>query len=214
MSDRVIAAMAECEKVCPQVHLPVQSGSDRVLRAMNRTYTVDRYRRIVADLRAAIPELALTTDVIVGFPGETDDDFERTVSLLREARYDSAFLFKYSARPDTKAFRWGDTIAEERKGTRLTRLIELQQAISREINETWLGREVEVLVEGPAERRPARRAGQLFGKSPQFKSVVFANDGTPAGMLRRVRIVAATSATLMGEPSEARATESALVQIG
>jgi len=214
MSDRVIAAMAECEKVCPQVHLPVQSGSDRVLRAMNRTYTVDRYRRIVADLRAAIPELALTTDVIVGFPGETDDDFERTVSLLREVRYDSAFLFKYSARPDTKAFRWGDTIAEERKGTRLTRLIELQQAISREINETWLGREVEVLVEGPAERRPARRAGQLFGKSPQFKSVVFANDGTPAGMLRRVRIVAATSATLMGEPSEARATESALVQIG
>ena len=103
MSDRVIAAIAECHKVCPQVHLPLQSGSDRMLDAMDRTYTLEQYLAIVAKLRAAIPGLALSTDIIVGFTGETEEDFERTLQVMSEVRYDSAFLFKYSARPDTKA---------------------------------------------------------------------------------------------------------------
>jgi tRNA-2-methylthio-N6-dimethylallyladenosine synthase len=211
MGARVIEAMAGCGKVCPQVHLPLQSGSDTVLSAMNRTYTLDQYRRIVDELRAAIPDLALSTDLIAGFPGETEEVFELTLAALREFRYDSAFLFKYSARPDTKAWRRTETVSEEEKGRRLTRLIDLQQAISAERNDAWIGREVEVLVEG----RARRDSGQLFGKSPQFKTVVFADNGSPPGTLRRVRVLGATSNTLIGEAVGGSAPAAVpLVQIG
>ena len=214
MSGRVIAAMAECPKVCPHAHLPLQSGSDRVLEAMNRTYTVGRYLGIVAELRAAIPGIALSTDVIVGFPGETEQDFERTAELMREVRFDSGFLFKYSARPDTKAYRRPETVPERQKGERLTRLIELQRAISGEINDRWLGREVEVLVEGPSRRGHGNgHPGQLQGKSPDFKTVVFPDDGTPAGALRAVRIVGATPATLLGEAATPPARGPALIRV-
>jgi tRNA-2-methylthio-N6-dimethylallyladenosine synthase len=208
MSERVIAAIAGCAKVCPQVHLPLQSASDAVLEAMQRTYTLSQYRDVVARLRAAIAGVALSTDIIVGFPGETEEDFERTAAYMREVRYDSAFLFKYSARPDTKAWRREETASEEEKGRRLEHLIAQQQAISGLLNDRLIGHEVEVLVEGPA-RRPARPgstssrergAGQLFGKSAHFKTVVFEDDGTPAGTLRRVRVMAATPLTLIGEP--------------
>ena len=209
MSDRVIAAIAECAKVCPQVHLPLQSGSDRVLEAMDRTYTLERYLGIVARLRAAIPDLALSTDIIVGFTGETENDFERTLQVMREVRFDSAFLFKYSARPDTKAWRWVETVEDAVKSDRLERLIALQQGISGELNDRWLGRTAEILVEGPARRNPE----QLFGKSAQFKSVVFPADGTPAGTLRSLRIVGATPITLFGEPLEA-ARPAPLVTLG
>jgi tRNA-2-methylthio-N6-dimethylallyladenosine synthase len=212
MSERVIAAIASSSKVCPQVHLPLQSASDRVLEAMQRTYTLDQYRDVVARLRAAVPSLALSTDIIVGFPGESEADFERTAVYMREVRYDSAFLFKYSARPDTKAWRWEENVSEEEKGRRLEILIAQQQAISGALNDRLIGREVEVLVEGPARRAPRhperrgststreRGEGQLFGKSAHFKTVVFSDDGTPAGSLRRVRVMAATSQTLIGEP--------------
>ena len=208
MSARVIDAIAGGAKACPQVHLPLQSASDPVLRAMQRSYTLDQYREVVARLRAAIPGLALSTDIIVGFPGETEEDFERTAAYMREVRYDSAFLFKYSARPDTKAFRSAETVSEEEKGRRLERLIAQQQGISGAINDRMIGREVEVLVEGPARRRGAseastRGAGQLFGKSEHFKTVVFDDDGTPAGTLRRVRVVGATPITLIGEAVKA-----------
>jgi tRNA-2-methylthio-N6-dimethylallyladenosine synthase len=195
MSERLIAAMAECEKVCPHVHLPLQSASDRVLAAMGRGYTLATYRAVLARLRAAIPELAVSTDIIVGFPGESDEDFEATAAYMREARYDSAFLFKYSARPDTKAWRSDETVSEEAKGARLSALIDQQQRISALRNDAWIGREVEVLVEGPARRND----GQLFGRSRQFKGVAFTDDGTPAGTHRRVRILGATSNTLVGE---------------
>ena len=210
MSERTIAAMAECPKVCPHVHLPLQSGSDAILTAMNRTYTVERYRGLVATLRERIPGVALTTDLIVGFPGETDADFERTVGVMREVRWDSAFLFKYSARPDTRAWRWTETVDEEEKSRRLTRLIDLQLAISAEIHDRWIGREVEVLVEGQARRDP----GQLHGKSADFKTVVFADDGTPAGTLRRVRVTGATSRTLIARaPAPVCAPAPALIPI-
>ncbi|HEY3215240.1 MAG TPA: tRNA (N6-isopentenyl adenosine(37)-C2)-methylthiotransferase MiaB [Candidatus Eisenbacteria bacterium] len=217
MTERVVTAMAECAKVCPQAHLPLQSGSDRLLKAMNRTYTVDRYRRIVADLRAAIPGIALSTDVIVGFPGETEQDFAHTADLMREVRFDSAFLFKYSARPDTKAYRWPETVPEQDKGERLTRLIELQRAISGEINDRWLGREVEVLVEGPSRRGGGDSDGrgrQLHGKTPHFKTVVFPDDGTATGALQAVRIVGATPATLLGQAAGPPALRPALLQVG
>lgn len=210
MSDRVVAAMAGCDKVMPQVHLPLQSGSDRILEAMNRTYTLAAYRDVVARLRAAIPGLALSTDVIVGFPGETQADYEATLELMREIRFDSAFLFKYSARPDTRAWKWDETVPEEEKTARLTRLIDFQHAISGEINDALIGSEVEVLVEGNARRD----AGQLYGKSPHFKTVVFDDDGTPPGALRRVRVLGATPITLLAESAAARKRDPGLVQLG
>ncbi len=196
MSERVIAAMAECAKVCPQLHLPLQSASDRVLAAMQRSYTLDQYRAVAARVRAAIPGVALSTDLIAGFPGETEDDFRRTLDCVRELRWDSAFLFKYSARPDTRAFRMGDDVSEEEQGRRLQALIDAQHAISGEIHDAMLGRTVEVLVEGRARRDEA----QLFGKSEHFKSVVMPDDGTPAGALKRARVVGSTPITLFAEP--------------
>jgi tRNA-2-methylthio-N6-dimethylallyladenosine synthase len=210
-SERLIAAHAECPKLCPHVHLPLQSASDRILAAMERTYTLERYREIVAALRSRVPGIALSTDIIVGFPGETEEDFEGTAAYLGEVRYDSAFLFKYSARPDTRAWRWPETVSEEEKGRRLERLIAIQHAISGELNDAWVGRETEVLVEGPARRN----GDQLYGKTPQFKAIVFPDDGTPAGTLKRVRVLGATPVTLVAEAVRPRDTAApALVAIG
>ena len=208
-SDRMIEAIAECTKVCSQVHLPLQSGSDRMLSAMGRTYTMAEYRALVAKLRAALPGAGLSTDIIVGFPGESEADFALTEDYLRETRFDSAFLFKYSARPDTRAYPLPETVDESEKGRRLQRLIDLQHAISGEINDGWIGREVEVLIEGPARRNPE----QFYGKTEQFKAVVWPRDGTPAGTLARLRIVGATPVTLFGEPIAARRSEPALISL-
>jgi tRNA-2-methylthio-N6-dimethylallyladenosine synthase len=211
VTPRMIEALATSPKVCPQVHLPLQSASDTILKAMNRTYDLAQYREVAAALRAAIPGVALSTDIIVGFPGETEADYERTLDYLREERFDSAFLFKYSARPDTKAFHWPETVSEEDKGRRLQRLIDLQQSISAERNDAWLGRDVEVLVEGAARRGDH----QLYGRSPQFKAVVFPDDGTPPGELRTVRVVGTTSNTLIAAPATAHTTPAApLLAIG
>jgi tRNA-2-methylthio-N6-dimethylallyladenosine synthase len=193
MSERVIDAMAECPAVAPQLHLPVQSGSDRVLEQMARDYTVASYEELVGRLRARVPGLALSTDVIVGFPGEDDADFAATEALLRRTRYDSAFLFKYSPREGTRAFRWDDSVPDDEKGRRLARLIAVQESISAEINARLVGHEVEVLVEGPA-RRPA---DWMAGKTPQMKTVVFAGPASPGDVVR-VRVEAATSHTLSG----------------
>jgi len=209
MSDRVIAAMAECPKVMPQVHLPLQSASDRILDAMRRTYTFSEYRAVVERLRAAIPGIGLSTDIIVGFPGETEEDFEQTSAAMREIGYDSAFLFKYSARPGTKAFTWVETVSEEAKGRRLTALIDQQQRISGAANDRLIGHDVEVLVEG----RARRNEHQLHGKSAHFKTVVFEDDGTAVGALRQVRIVAATPLTLIGRPASNAVTGPPLVSI-
>ncbi len=209
MSARVIAAMAECPKVMPQVHLPLQSGSDRILEAMRRTYTRADYLDVVERLRAAIPGLALSTDIIVGFPGETADDFEHTAATMREVGFDSAFLFKYSARPDTRAWSWPETVDEAEKGRRLTALIDLQQRLSAASNDATVGHDVEVLVEG----RARRNLDQLHGKSAHFKTVVFEDDGSATGELRRVRIVAATPLTLIGTTRVRAMASESLVSI-
>src|SRR2546427_8436192 len=146
MSARVIDAMAECPAVAPQLHLPVQSGSDRVLGRTGREDTRAGYEDLVARLRARGPGLALSTDVIVGFPGEDEDDFASTEALVRRVRYDAAFLFKYSPREGTRAWKWGDTVPEDEKGRRLQRLVALQESISAEINRRLVGAEVGVLV--------------------------------------------------------------------
>ncbi len=194
MTDTVIEAMASCAKVCPQLHLPVQSGSDRVLAQMERGYSAAEYLALVARLRRAIPDIALTTDIIVGFPGETVVDFLATCALMRTVRYDSAFMFKYSARSGTKAFKWPETVSEEDKGRRLQAIIALQEEQSVAINKAMIGATTEVLVEGPARRHD----GWLAGKTPQFKTAVFPANGACAGELTRVRITETTAHTLMG----------------
>jgi tRNA-2-methylthio-N6-dimethylallyladenosine synthase len=180
--------------VCPQLHLPLQSGSDAVLARMARGYTVDEYLRLVERLRAAKPGLALTTDIIVGFPGEVEADFDATRALMQAVRYDSAFMFKYSRRAHTKAAAWDETVSESEKGRRLQAIIELQERISAEINELLIGATFDVLIEGPARRRD----GWLAGKTPQFKTAVFPANGANAGHSVPVRIADTTAHTLIG----------------
>jgi tRNA-2-methylthio-N6-dimethylallyladenosine synthase len=172
MSEATIEVMASEPKVQPYLHLPVQSGSDRILAAMERGYTVSEYLDLVERLRAAIPGLALSTDIIVGFHGETESDFQATLKLVRTVRYDSAFSFKYSVREHTRAHRLGDSVSEEEKGRRLAELIAMQEAISLERNRELIGETFPVLVEGPARRGE----GRMAGKTPQFKTTVFAGD--------------------------------------
>jgi tRNA-2-methylthio-N6-dimethylallyladenosine synthase len=198
MTDAVVDAMADCDAVMPQLHLPVQSGSDAVLARMARDYTVDAYERLVDRLRARVPGIALSTDVIVGFPGETDDDFAATESLMTRVRYDSAFLFKYSRRDGTRAAKWPDDVAEPVKATRLERLIALQERISGERNRALVGETVEVLVEGPAKRPD----GWMTGKSRDFRTVVLPGPAAP-GDLIDVRVASATSHTLSGKEAHA-----------
>jgi tRNA-2-methylthio-N6-dimethylallyladenosine synthase len=193
MRDSAIAALASCRSVCPQLHLPVQSGSTPVLQRMERGYNADEYLRLVERLRTAVPDLALSTDIIVGFPGETERDFEATLELMRAVRFDSAFMFKYSRRDHTKAGKWDETVSEAEKAQRLQAVIALQEGIGAEINAEWVGREVEVLVEGPARRRE----GWLAGKTRHFKTAVFPADGSTPGDLVRVRVAHSTAHTLV-----------------
>jgi len=193
MSDSVIEAMATEPKVQPSLHLPVQSGSDRVLAAMERGYTVDEYLRLVERMRAAIPGIALSTDIIVGFHGEEDADFRATLDLMAALRYDSAFSFKYSLRENTRAFKLGDTVSDEEKGRRLVEVIALQERVSAERNRALAGERFAVLVEGPARRG----GGMLAGKTPQFKTAVFAAaDSIRPGDTVTVHVDSATAHTL------------------
>jgi tRNA-2-methylthio-N6-dimethylallyladenosine synthase len=193
MSTSVIEAIAAEPKVQPYLHLPVQSGSDKVLEAMGRGYRVDEYRALVDRLRTAIPELALSTDVIVGFHGESERDFEATLGLLREIRFDSAFIFKYSRREHTKAYKLGDTLSETEKRDRLATAIALQESISLERNQSLVGRQFPVLIEGEARRG----SGMLSGKTPQFKTAVFpAVQSLRPGNTVSVQIESATSHSL------------------
>ncbi len=195
MSDSAIEAMATESKVQPHLHLPVQSGSDRVLAAMGRDYSLAEYLDLVARLRAAIPALALSTDIIVGFHGEEDADFQATLELMKRVRYDSAFTFKYSRRENTRAYKHGESVSETEKGLRLSAVIALQEAISLERNRAIIGVDYPVLVEGPARRG----GGMLAGKTPQFKTVVFpARSGIGPGDTVRVRIELATAHSLTG----------------
>jgi tRNA-2-methylthio-N6-dimethylallyladenosine synthase len=195
MTADVIDAMASCDKVCPHLHLPVQSGSTAVLDRMERGYTTDDYLRLVERIRSAIPDIALTTDIIVGFPGETESDFQATLELMRTVRYDQAFMFKYSRREHTKAFKWEETVSEDEKSRRLQAVIELQEGVSSEVNRATIGRDVDVLVEGTARRRE----GWLFGKTAHFKTAVFPAHGAAPGDVVRVRVADSTARTLIGK---------------
>ncbi len=189
MTDRAIEAMASCKKVCRHLHLPLQSASDPVLERMRRQYTVGEYRHLVRRLREAMPDLSLTTDIIVGFPGETEEDFRLTYDFLEEMRYDSAFLFKYSAREGTRAYRWGDILSEEEKNRRLEEIIALQERITVEANREWVGRIADVMVEGESRRSDSEWYG---------RTVVFPRNGERPGEIVPVTIEEARTHTLVG----------------
>jgi tRNA-2-methylthio-N6-dimethylallyladenosine synthase len=191
--DPVIAAIAECASVCEHVHLPLQSGSSRLLKAMRRTYTRERYLALVEKLRAAIPDLAVGTDIIVGFPGETEAEFRETLEVVEEVGYDSAFTFVYSPRAGTEAAAMPDQVAHEVKIERMERLVEVVQRGARTRNAGRVGRSEEVLVEGPSRTDDSL----LRGRTRRNTTVNFRGAAQP-GELVDVLIESATSTTLRG----------------
>ncbi len=196
MSDETLRVIAETPNVCRHIHLPVQSGSNRILKLMNRKYTREWYLDRVAAIRRMIPDCALTTDIFTGYCGETEDDHRQSLSLMREVGYDSAFMFKYSERPGTyAATHLKDDVPEEVKVRRLNEIIRLQTEMSAAANRRDEGREFDVLVEGTSKRS----RDQLFGRTGQNKVVVFDRGDHRIGQTVRVRITGSTSATLFGE---------------
>ena len=190
----LIRAMAECDAVCEHTHLPLQSGSSRMLKRMRRTYTRERYLALVERMRAAIPDLALTTDLIVGFPGETEGDFQETIEVVEEVGFDGAFTFVYSPRAGTEAAEMPDPVPDDVKRARVERLIEVVQRVAHERNQLRVGRVEEVLVEGPSRTDPSL----LRGRTRRNTTVNFVGASKP-GELVEARITGATSTTLRGE---------------
>jgi tRNA-2-methylthio-N6-dimethylallyladenosine synthase len=191
----LIECIRDCPKVMEHVHLPLQSGDNDVLREMKRVYTLESYRAIVDELRSVVPGVTITTDVIVGFPGETDEQFEATMEAFRQLRFDGAYMFAYSTRPGTPAGDREDQVPPAVKKERLNRLIALQNDITCEINETYMGRELEVLVEGPSPKKP----DLLQGYSREFKMVHFPGSASRVGRLAKVRV---TGSALWGLSAE------------
>jgi tRNA-2-methylthio-N6-dimethylallyladenosine synthase len=198
VDERLVRTMAEEPAVCRQLHLPVQSGSDRILKRMVRRYTAADFMERVRLVRAAVPGIALSTDVIVGFPGETEEDFEATLGLMREVRFDDAYLYRYSLRDGTPATRFParDFVDHATSGRRLETAIELHRSLQREIAESELGEVREVLVE-----RSARTVGDLLGRTETGKMVAFPGESDRVGTYLDVRLIATTGATFVGEPT-------------
>ena len=196
MSDETLRVIAEMPNVCKHIHLPVQSGSDRILKLMNRKYTREWYMDRVAAIRRIIPDCGLSTDIFVGYHSETEEDHQLSLDLMREVGYDSAFMFKYSERPGTYASKHlPDDVPEEEKIRRLNELIALQTEISAQQNKKDEGKEFDVLVEGFSKR--SRQ--QLCGRTEQNKMVVFDKGSHHIGEMVHVKIINSTSATLIGE---------------
>lgn len=204
MSDDTLRVIAEEPNVCRHIHLPVQSGSDRILKLMNRKYTREWYLGRVAAIREIVPDCGLSTDIFAGYCSETIDDHQQSLSLMEECGYDSAFMFKYSERPGTYAAgHLRDDVPEKEKVRRLEELIALQNRLSLESNERCVGREYEILAEGVSKRSRE----QLFGRTEQNKVVVFDRGKVRPGQYVRVKITGASSATLQGELVASQETE-------
>lgn len=196
MSDRLLEVMSRYDNICKAIHLPAQSGSSVVLERMNRKYTREWYLDRIAAIRRYMPDCAITTDLIAGFCGETEEDHLQTLSLMREVGYESAYMFKYSERPNTFSARhFTDDVPDEVKGRRLNEIIALQNELSVESNRRDVGKEFTILVEGESKRSPE----QLCGRTSQNKMVVFDRGDHKAGDYVRVRITGSSSATLFGE---------------
>ena len=199
MSDETLEVIAQVPNVCKHIHLPVQSGSSRILKLMNRKYTREWYLDRIAAIRRIVPDCAISTDLFCGFHSETEEDYQETLSLMREVGYDSAFLFKYSERPGTyAASHLEDNVPEEEKVRRLQGMIDLQNKLSEESNLRDIGKTFEVLIEGFSKRSRE----QLFGRTSQNKVVIFDKKNYHVGQFIKVKIHKASSATLFGEPVE------------
>lgn len=195
LSDKLIQAFVDCDKLCNYIHLPVQAGSDRVLRRMNRKYTREKYLDVVERLRKAVPDIAISTDIIVGFPGETEEDFEETLSLVRSVKYDSAFTFLYSVRQGTPAAEYEDQIPEEVKHQRFDRLVDAVNADSAEKNAAYRGRIERVLVEGVSKKNE----NTLTGRTESFKLVDFEGGRELIGQMVDVEITEGKTFSLTGK---------------
>lgn len=194
LSDELIACFGELPHLCNQLHLPVQAGNNRILERMNRRYTREHYMELVSKVRSVCPDIGLTSDIIVGFPGETYEEFEDTLSLIRNVRYDSAFTFIYSPRPGTKAAAMPDDTPYEEKSRRIQMLIDLQQEITTDVCRQHIGKVEQVLVEGVSARDPEF----VCGKTTRGHMVNFPGN-LSAGQMANVRIVSAGRSTLRGE---------------
>jgi tRNA-2-methylthio-N6-dimethylallyladenosine synthase len=193
ISLKLIETMVSLSKVCEHLELPVQSGDNDILKAMRRGYTVERYRELVHTIRRKVPQISLSTDIIVGFPGETDEQFERSLSLVQEMRFGVVHVAAYSPRPGTIAWReYQDNIPAEVKKERLSKIEELQTTIASEINSQLQGKEVEVLVEG-------RKKGKWFGRTRSNKLVFFEDGGDWLGQLARIQIEKTSPWSLGGQ---------------
>lgn len=200
LSDELIACFGDCKKLCHNIHLPVQSGSDEVLRRMNRHYNRQRYMEIVEKLRATCPDLSISTDIIVGFPGETEEDFQDTLSLVREVEYDSAFTFIYSPRVGTPAAKYDDQIPENIKHERFDRLVDEVNRCSAKKNSEYLGKIVTVMVDGPSKND----AGAWSGRTDTFKLVNFTSEEPlTEGQMVSVRITETKTFSLDGKKVDA-----------
>jgi len=195
MSNEILDAVATLDKVCPHLHFPAQSGSDRILAAMNRGYTSDDYRNLAKRARTRIPDVALASDFIVGFPGETDADFQATLELVEEMRYQQAFIFKYSPRPGSKSADWPDDVPDAVKRERNQILLAAQRQVDTERRAALVGTDVEILVDGVSKQD----AANMSGRTPQNDIVVFKSGATETGTLVRLRINDSTPLTLFGE---------------
>ena len=199
MSDETLQVIAQHTNLCKFIHLPVQSGSNRILKLMNRKYTREWYLDRIAAIRRILPDAAISTDVFCGFHSETIEEHQETLSLMREVGFDSAFMFKYSERPGTHAQKHlPDNISEEEKVRRLNEIIALQTQLSLECNQREIGKTVEVLVEGYSKRSKE----DMYGRTSQYKTVIFPRQGRHIGELIKVRILEASAATLKGEIAE------------
>jgi tRNA-2-methylthio-N6-dimethylallyladenosine synthase len=205
MEDSILEAMARLPKVCPYLHIPAQSGSDRILKAMHRGYTAQQYLALIEKAKAIVPNLALTGDFIVGFPGETEEDFQATVELVQKVRYKNCFIFKYSPRPGTRAQEHlEDTIPAEVKQQRNYQLLEIVNQIAEEDNRRFLRQTVEVLTEGPSKKPHLNQADgrpqpQLIGRTADDYIVVFNGPETLSGRFVKVKITKTAALTLFGE---------------
>lgn len=195
LSDELIDAYGTCKKLCPHIHLPVQSGSTEILTKMNRKYTKEDYLALVERLRDTVPDIAITTDIIVGFPGETEDDFEETLDLVRKVGFDSAFTFLYSIRKGTPAEKYTEQVPEDVKHERFNRLVDMVNRISAEKNSALVGQVTEVLAEGKSKTNPALFAGRTGG----HKLVNFTADQDVTGQIVKVLITDSTTFSLTGK---------------
>ncbi len=198
ISDNLISVMAECDNVCKSLHLPFQSGSNRILKAMNRIYTREEYLKKIEKVKNKIPNIALTSDVIIGFPNETYEDVLETISLIKEVRYDSLFTFIYSKREGTVAAEIEDKISDEEKHKHFDMLLEAQNVISREINETYVGKEYKILVDGESKTNP----DMMCGRTDSNKIVNFSPVKAKKGDIINVKITKAQTWSLSGEEKE------------